>query len=191
MPFATRNGVRLYWKLDGSPDRPVLVLLNSIGTDMGLWDASLPHLLPGFRLLRIDSRGHGASDAPDGDYDLPSLAQDVLAVMDAAEIGIAAVAGVSLGGMIAMQLALDAPRRVSALALVCTSATMDRQAWSVRIAKVRKEGTLAIADLAMGRFLSPGFVRTHPDVAASVRRGLITTADAGYAGAARRSATWR
>lgn len=184
MPFATRDGVRLYWKLDGGSDRPVLVLLNSIGTDMGLWDTTLPHLLPGFRLLRIDTRGHGASDAPDGDYDLASLAQDVLAVMDAAEIGSAAIAGVSLGGMIAMQLALAAPERVSALALVCTSATMDRQAWSDRVAKVRQEGTAAIADLAMGRFLSPGFVRAHSDVAASVRRGLIAMADAGYAGCA-------
>jgi 3-oxoadipate enol-lactonase/4-carboxymuconolactone decarboxylase len=182
MPFATRDGVRLYWKLDGASDRPALVLLNSIGTDMGLWDDSLPHLLPAFRLLRIDTRGHGASDAPDGDYNLPMLAQDVLAVMDAAGIAEAAVAGVSLGGMIAMQLALDEPDRVSALGLICTSATMDGAAWTARIAKVRAEGTAAIADLVMGRFLSPGFTRAHPSVAESVRTGLIAMADAGYAG---------
>lgn len=179
MPFATRADVRLYWKLDGANDRPALVLLNSIGTDMGLWDTTVPHLLPGFRLLRIDTRGHGASDVPDGDYDLASMAQDVLAVMDAAEIGSAAMAGVSLGGMIAMQLALDVPERVSALALVCTSASMDRQAWSDCVAKVRQEGTAAIADLAMSRFLSPGFMCAHADVAASVRSGLIAMEDAG------------
>ena len=60
MPFATRSGVRIYWKLDGADDRPPLVLLNSIGTDMSLWDAALPHLRSSFRLLRIDTRGHGA-----------------------------------------------------------------------------------------------------------------------------------
>ena len=182
MPFAIRKDVRLYWKLDGAPDLPVLVLLNSIGTDMALWETSVPHLLPAFRLLRIDARGHGASDAPDGDYSLAMLADDVIAVMDAAGVQTAAVAGVSLGGMIAMELALAYPTRVTALALVCTSATMDAGAWRERIELVRAEGTAAIADMAMGRFLSPRFVATHGGAAESVRQGLIAMADTGYAG---------
>ena len=183
MPFVTRDAVRLYWKLEGDGDAPPLVLLNSIGTDMALWDACLPVLRRRFRLLRIDTRGHGASDAPPGDYDLPMLAADVVAAMDAAGIARAAVAGVSLGGMIAMQMALDHANRVAALALVCTSATMDAAAWADRIATVRARGTGAIADLAMGRFLSPGFVRAQLGVAASIRRGLIDMADQGYVGA--------
>lgn len=182
MPFAIREDVRVYWKLDGAPDLPVLVLLNSIGTDMALWETSVPHLLPAFRLLRIDARGHGASDAPDGDYSLAMLADDVIAVMDAARVQTAAVAGVSLGGMIAMELALAYPTRVTALALVCTSATMDAGAWRERIELVRAEGTAAIADMAMGRFLSPRFVATHGGAAESVRQGLIAMADTGYAG---------
>jgi len=182
MPFAIREDVRLYWKLDGAPDLPVLVLLSSIGTDMALWETSIPHLLPAFRLLRIDTRGHGASDAPASNYSLAMLADDVVAVMDAAEIQTAAVAGVSLGGMIAMELALAHPARVTALALVCTSATMDAGAWRDRIEVVRERGTAAIADMAMGRFLSPRFVATHGGAAESVRRGLIAMADTGYAG---------
>lgn len=182
MPFAVRDAVRLYWKLDGAPELPVLVLLNSIGTDMALWDLSVPHLLPAFRLLRIDTRGHGASDAPAGDYSLAMLADDVVAVMDAAGVASAAVAGVSLGGMIAMKMALAHPARVTALALICTSATMDSTAWQDRIAKVRAEGTVAIADLAMGRFLSPQFAATHTGAAESVRTGVIAMADEGYAG---------
>lgn len=182
MPFTTNQGVRLYWKLDGAAQAPALVLLNSIGTDMGLWDSTLGSLSQRFRVLRIDTRGHGASDAPEGDYDLAGLANDVVAVMDAASIETAAIAGVSLGGMIAMQLALDHPARVNALALVCTSATMDSTAWADRIAKVRAEGTAAIADLAMGRFLSPGYVRTHPAIAEGLRGALVAMADAGYAG---------
>ncbi len=64
MPFAMRDATRIYWKLEGREDLPPVILLNSIGTDMSLWDAAVPHLLPAFRLLRVDTRGHGASDAP-------------------------------------------------------------------------------------------------------------------------------
>jgi 3-oxoadipate enol-lactonase/4-carboxymuconolactone decarboxylase len=183
MPFATSSGARIYWKLEGADDKPALVLLNSIGTDLGLWDATMPALLGAFRVLRLDTRGHGASDAPDGDYTLAMLADDVAAVMDAAGIAQAAVAGVSLGGMIAMELALTRPERVSALTLICTSATMDKAAWQDRISKVRAGGTAAIADLAMQRFLSPAFTAGQPAVTESVRRNLIAMAREGYAGA--------
>ncbi|MGO4403486.1 3-oxoadipate enol-lactonase [Bosea sp. RAF48] len=183
MPFAASGGARIYWKLEGTDDKPALVLLNSIGTDLGLWDAAIPALLLSFRVLRLDTRGHGASDAPDGDYTLTQLAGDVAAVMDAAGIAQAAVAGVSLGGMIAMELALSRPERVSALALICTSATMDPAAWQDRVEKVRAGGTVAIADLAMQRFLSPAFAIGQPAVAESVRRGLVAMAREGYAGA--------
>lgn len=182
MPFTHAQGAAIYWKLDGADDAPALVLLNSIGTDMDLWDAALPALRARFKLLRIDTRGHGASGAPDGDYSLSMLAADVLAVMDAAGVAQAAVAGVSLGGMIAMLLALDAPDRVSALLPVCTSATMDSASWDARIAKVRGEGMASIADLAMGRFLSPEYIDAQPAMAATVRRALIGMAAAGYAG---------
>ncbi|HEX7821427.1 MAG TPA: 3-oxoadipate enol-lactonase [Sphingobium sp.] len=183
MPFTTREGVRLYWRLDGAADRPALVLLNSIGTDMGLWDAAIPHLLPAFRLLRIDARGHGASDAPTGDYSLPMLALDVAAIMHDAGIAQAAIAGVSLGGMVAMQLALDHPYRVSALALICTSATMDSASWTARIDTVRTQGTGAIADMAVGRFLSSPFVARHPEIADGLKHAIAAQSDDGYAGA--------
>ena len=184
MPFLTRGAARLYWKVDGAEGRPPLVLLNSIGTDMRLWDAAMPYLLPDFLLLRMDMRGHGASDAPGGEYTLDLLAEDVAAVMAAAGISVAAVAGVSLGGMVAMRLELDHPALVSGLALICTSARMDPAAWADRIAKVRAGGMAAIADLAMSRFLSHRFARTHPEIAESVRRGLLATAPDGYTGAA-------
>ncbi len=183
MAFTTRDGVRLYWKLEGAEDRPPLVLLNSIGTDMSLWDAAVPHLLPAFRLLRIDTRGHGASDAPDGDYSLAMLADDVAAIMTGAGIDAAAVAGVSLGGMVAMQLALDHPDRVSALALICTSAAMDPAAWDARVRTVRAQGTAAIAEMAIGRFLSAPFVARHPEIADGMKRALVGQSGAGYAGA--------
>lgn len=183
MPFTRRDGVRLYWKLEGAADRPSLVLLNSIGTDMGLWDLAVPHLLPAFRLLRIDTRGHGASDAPGGDYSLAMLAADVAAVMDDAGIKRAAVAGVSLGGMIAMQLALDHPDHVSALGLICTSCAMDAASWAARIDTVRTQGTVAIAKMAVGRFLSASFVAQHPEIADGMEATIAEQSDNGYAGA--------
>jgi 3-oxoadipate enol-lactonase len=182
MPFAPSQGTDIYWKVEGRDEAPALVLLNSIGTDMDLWDAALPALRVRFKLVRIDTRGHGASPAPDGDYSLPMLADDIFAVMDAAGIENAAVAGVSLGGMIAIEMALQAPQRVTALALICTSATMDSASWDARIGKVRGEGMGSIADLAMGRFLSPAYIDAHPAEAASVRRALIGMSATGYAG---------
>ncbi|KQN04014.1 3-oxoadipate enol-lactonase [Sphingomonas sp. Leaf25] len=183
MAMTIRGGVRLHWRLEGAADRPVLVLLNSIGTDLSLWDRTVPLLLPAFRLLRIDTRGAGGSDAPDGDYSLSMLADDVVGVMDDAGIARAAVAGVSLGGMVAMQLALDHADRVSALALICTSATMDPAAWQTRIDTVRAQGTAAIAAMAVGRFLSSGFAARHSGIAETLRDGIVRQADAGYAGA--------
>ncbi len=183
MAITLRDGVRLHWRIEGAADRPVLVLLNSIGTDLSLWDRTVPLLLPAFRLLRIDTRGAGGSDAPPGDYSLAMLAGDVIAILDDAGVAHAAVAGVSLGGMVAMQLALDHPDRVSALALICTSATMDPAAWAARIDTVRRDGTAAIADMGVGRFLSPGFADRHPEIAETLRDGIARQSDDGYTGA--------
>lgn len=184
MPFSGEAGSRVYWKLEGRDGAPALVLLNSIGTDMDLWDRTLPLLRQSHRLLRVDTRGHGASDAAGGDYAMAGLADDIFGAMDAAGIADAAVAGVSLGGMIAMEMALARPDRVVALALICTSATMDKVAWSDRVAKVRGEGMGAIAELAMGRFLSPEFIAAEPAVAQTIRRQLVSMAASGYAGCA-------
>lgn len=179
MAFTQRPGARLYWKVDGRDDAPALILLNSIGTDMDLWDALLPHLRGRFALLRIDTRGHGASTADPGDYSLAMLADDVLAVADDAGLDRFSLAGVSLGGMIGMELALRAPGRIEKLLPICTSATMDSASWNDRIAKVRGEGMAAIADLAMGRFLSDA---AEPAVFQAVRRQLVTMDAQGYAG---------
>lgn len=178
MPFLNVEGSRLYWKRDGRDHAPPLVLLNSIGTDMDLWDAVLPLLRSRFALLRIDARGHGASSAEPGDISLARLADDVLAVSDAAGLARFSLAGVSLGGMIGMELALRAPKRLEKLALVCTSATMDSAAWGDRVAMVRSAGMTAIADLAMGRFLSD---TAEPALRESVRRQLIMMDAEGYA----------
>jgi 3-oxoadipate enol-lactonase/4-carboxymuconolactone decarboxylase len=182
MPFAVRDGVRLFWRQDGSAQRPALLLLNSIGTGMELWDRVVPLLLPAFRVIRMDKRGHGASDAPEGDYTLGTLASDAAAVLDAARIDRAAVCGISLGGMVAMTMALQMPERVSALIVACSSAAMDPAAWDARAATVRDGGTAAIADMAMGRFFSPAFREARPEVVETTRAALLAQSAQGYVG---------
>lgn len=182
MTFSAMNdGVKIAWRVDGPEQGRKLVLLNSIGTDMRLWDHVMESL-SGLRILRIDTRGHGKSDAPDGDYSLTRLAEDVLAVMDDAGFQQATIGGVSLGGMMAMELALLAPKRVSALVLICTSAQMDSANWAMRVEKVRQEGMQAIADLAISRFFSPDFIAAGSVYVEATRAALLSMSSHGYAG---------
>ena len=184
MPFTSASPATIYWKLEGSDSGSPLVLLNSIGTDMDLWDGALHDLRRNHLLLRIDTRGHGASSAPPGDYSLEGLAQDILAVMDDAGMNRADIAGVSLGGMMAMQMALQAPERVRRIALICTSATMDRAAWQARIDTISEQGMEGIADLAIARFLSDETVRNQPAMTATLRKALLRMTVDGYRGCA-------
>lgn len=182
MPFAISRGARLYWRQDGAADKPALVLLTSIGTDLSLYDPVVPLLTPDFRVIRLDTRGHGASDSPAGDYSLDLLADDVLAVMDAAGVDKASLCGTSLGGMIAMTLAAKAPERVEALVLACTSPAMDPSTWDQRLALIRKEGMGAIVEPVMGRFFSDAFRAQRPEVVETVRAGMLAQSVDGYAG---------
>lgn len=182
MPFADNGGTRLYWRSDGLAERAPLLLLNSIGTELGSWDTTVPHLTPQFRVIRMDTRGHGASDAPAGDYDMATLAADARAVLDAAGVERALVCGVSLGGMMAMQLALDAPERVAGLALACTSPAMDSDGFEQRRRLVLDKGMAAVVETALGRFFAERFRRTHPAEVATIRDGLLAADVTGYAG---------
>lgn len=182
MPFALSQGARIYWRLDGAADKPALVLLTSIGTDLSLYDPVVPLLTPDFRVLRIDTRGHGASDAPAGDYSLDLLGNDVLAVMDAAGIARAIICGTSLGGMIAMTLAHRAPERVEALVLACTSPALDPTVWDQRLTLIRAEGLGAIVETVLGRFFSDAFRVQHPEVVETVRAGMVAQSPDGYCG---------
>ena len=78
MPMLLNLGdASCYYRFDGAADRPVLVLSHSLGLDHGMWDAQAADLLPHFRVLRYDTRGHGASSAPAGDYTIAELGADV------------------------------------------------------------------------------------------------------------------
>lgn len=182
MPFATSHGARIYWRADGAAEKPALLLLTSIGTDLSLYDPVIPLLTPDFRVLRMDTRGHGASDAPAGDYSLDLLADDALAVLDAAGAARASICGTSLGAMIAMALAPKASDRVEALILACTSPAMDPTVWNDRLTLIRAEGLGAITEAVMGRFFSDDFRAQHPEVVQTVRAGMLAQSVDGYCG---------
>lgn len=182
MAFTTHNGVRLHWRWDGSEANPPIVLLNSLGTDMSLWDRALNYFLPHRRVLRIDTRGHGASDAPRGDYALTALADDVRTVMTAAGVTRAPICGVSLGGMVAMTMAVESPDCVEALIPACTSAALDVAAFTERARIARTRGLAPVADLVLPRFFTDQFRKTNPEVVDTTKAALLAMDPEGYAG---------
>ena len=181
MAFLVRNGVRLYWRSDGEPGRPALLLLNSLGTDHGMWDEVVPPLLERFRVLRMDTRGHGASDAPAGNYSIPMLAEDALAVLDAAAVTRAPICGLSMGGMVAMHIAATAPERVSHLIACNTSARLPVEPWLQRAATVRENGLEAIVDAIMLRFFSEEFFGSNSPRLGTIRSQFLLQSPEGYA----------
>jgi len=181
MAFLHRSGLRLHWRVDGDQNLPPIFLLNSIGTDMQVWDETLPYLSRN-SVVRMDARGHGKSEASAEEYSLSMLAEDALAVLDAAGLASAAICGLSLGGMIAMRLALKAPARISSLVLVCTSAKMDAAVWQERIDRIKQGGMDSICDIAMSRFFSPDFVQARSDVVTKIRAEFLATNPVGYTG---------
>lgn len=177
------DGVALACRIDGPTEAPALILGNSLGTDMRLYDGQWPGLAQRYRVVRIDTRGHGGSDAPPGDYALDRLGRDVLDVAAALGIGRFAYAGISLGGMVGQWLGVHAADRVTALALCNTSAWMGpAEAWQARIAAVRDGGMAAIAGGVAERWFTPGCRATRPDVVARALAMLTATPAAGYAG---------
>lgn len=182
MPFVHNAGARIYWRVDGRGDAPALLLVNSLGTDHAMWDPVLPGLLREFRVVRFDNRGHGASDAPDGDYTIELLARDALAVADAAGLESFHYAGVSLGGMVGMWLAANAGHRLSRVVLANTSAQVAPEGFAERIATVRKSGMAAISDAVLGRFFTARYAARRTPYYETVRQTLLSLDPVGYAG---------
>ena len=183
MPFVSVNDARLFYRLEGRVDRPVLVLSHSIGTDLGMWAPQAADLLPHFKILRYDTRGHGASDAPTGEYSIELLGRDVLGLVDALEIKQFALCGLSLGGAIGQWLGINSSDRLTHLILANTSPQFGpRTNWESRIKKVSEGGMKSIVDMVMGRFFSPETLARNDVYASAVRSVLLATDPAGYTG---------
>jgi 3-oxoadipate enol-lactonase len=162
-----------------------LVLGSSLGTTSAVFDRNAPALERHMRLVRYDHRGHGSQPAPPGPWEIADLGRDVLALMDRLGLERASVGGVSLGGMVAMWLAANAPDRVERLVLACTTACFgDPAPWRERARLVRAAGTTAgIADTVVDRWLTPEFAAAQPELRAQLRALLVASPAEGYANA--------
>jgi len=182
MPFVTRDGARLFWRSNGDPARPTLLLGNSLGTEHGLWAPLVPRLTRHFHVVRFDARGHGASEAPPGDYTIEMLARDALAVADAAGATRFSYMGISIGGMVGMWLGAHAADRVERLVLCNTAATVQSAVYADRIAAVRAKGVEAIADAVLARWFTARFLARADEDLAGLRAALVAVDPVGYVG---------
>jgi 3-oxoadipate enol-lactonase len=184
VPFHTRagGGPRLYYRLDGHPGKPLLVLGNSLGTDVFMWEPQMAAFTEHYRVLRMDTRGHGASDVPAGDASIGDLGRDVLAVLDELGVERYAFCGLSLGAMVGQWLGVHAPQRLDALVLSNASPFLPPpEAWSARIDLVRRDGMQAIVDAVMPRFFSQPYRDRDEPFFHTMRTAFLATSAQGYA----------
>jgi 3-oxoadipate enol-lactonase len=163
MGFITVNNLTLHVKRDGVNDAPPLVFINSLGTDLRMWDAMIPALAADYALIRYDKPGHGLSDCPPASYTLHNHAEDVAGLLDTLQISKAIVVGISIGGMIAMDFAATQPERVAALALCDTFPKIGvADMWNERIATLRQHGMAHLGGAILARWFAPGFASQQP-----------------------------
>jgi 3-oxoadipate enol-lactonase len=180
----TGDGVRIAYRFDGDQDRPVLLLSNSIGTDLHMWDGQVPALTEHFRVLRYDARGHGASDAPTGPYSLDRLVLDVVELLDALGLRRVHVLGLSLGGIVAQALAVREPERVDRLVLSNTAAYLGPpQQWDRPIADLLAAPDMGATAETFLRNWFPARMLDEPnEVVEGFRAALLATPREGVAG---------
>jgi 3-oxoadipate enol-lactonase len=183
MPFADLPTVRLHYSFAGPAGAPALVLSNSLGTTFSMWDAQVPAFEKRFRLLRYDMRGHGRSSAPPPPYAVAELAQDILALAESLNITRFAFCGLSIGGMIGMSLALEAPSRLDKLVLCNTAPKIgSKEFWNSRIQTVETKGMKEVAGAVTARWFTPAFQSASPEKVASAIEVLESLNPQGYVG---------
>ncbi|MFN3147456.1 MAG: 3-oxoadipate enol-lactonase [Paracoccaceae bacterium] len=177
------GGVTLNTRIDGPADAPWLILSNSLGTTLAMWDPQIDALTARYRVLRYDTRGHGGSDTPPGPYGFADLTGDVIALMDHFGIETAAFMGLSMGGMTGMGLSIHHADRITRV--VCADGRADapppvRTMWDERIARVQAGGLEAIADATLASWLTGDWRAANPDATARIREMVLSNDPAGY-----------
>ena len=178
------GGTGIAYRVDGVPGGLSLVFSNSLGTDHRLWDRQMPAVEGRYRVIRYEACGHGDSELPRTPVSIEKLGRDVIALLDHLGIGRAAVCGCSLGGVIALWLAVNHPDRVAGAVLANTGAKVGTdESWNARIAAVRAGGTAAVRDQVIGRFLTAEFRERDPETTALIAGMIDATNPDGYVAA--------
>ena len=184
LPLAGR---RLYYDLVGPEDGPVVCITHSLASDSGMWAEQMsPLLQAGFRVLRVDMRGHGGSDPVAGDYTIKTLAGDVAGVLDALSLPRAHYVGLSIGGMIGQAFAIEhSAKLISALWSDTLPASPKGAAdqWAQRMNTVRQANSLEpLADPTMERWFTDAFKPRKPGRWKQIRDTIAATTPTGYLG---------
>ena len=181
MPTIQSNGCPIHVEIEGPENKPVLMLSNSLGTTLKMWEPQVAALTEHFRLVRYDRRGHGQSGVPAGPYNMEMLGRDVLAILDGLGIEKVNWCGLSMGGMVGMWLGANAPQRINKLILSNTSAYMAaKDVWNDRIRQVREKGLESIVSGNMERWFTKDFRDAEPKVMAWMTEMFLTTKPEGY-----------
>ena len=182
MPVLKSGDARIHYVLEGQSGKPVLVFSNSLGANYSMWDPQAREFHKRLRILRYDTRGHGRSSSTPGPYSIEQLAKDVVALLDALDLDRVHFCGLSMGGMIGMWLALNAPERLNKLVLCNTGAKIGTpESWNARIEAVRKNGMKSIASAVVDRWFTPAFRQKSPATISNILRMLKETNQEGYA----------
>ncbi|MGV8844761.1 MAG: 3-oxoadipate enol-lactonase [Pseudomonas sp.] len=175
----------LNYQLTGPAGAPVLVLYNSLGTDLQMWDTQMPAFTEHFQVLRFDTRGHGKSLVTEGFYSIEQLGGDVLTLLDALDIKQAHFCGLSMGGLIGQWLGIHASERLHKLVLCNTAAKIaSDEVWNGRIDTVLQGGQQAMRDLrdaSIARWFTPEFAAAQAEQANRITAMLAATSAQGYA----------
>jgi 3-oxoadipate enol-lactonase len=174
--------IAVHHQVDGRDDAPTVVLSNSLGSTLEMWEPQVLPLSRQFRVVRYDTRGHGRSPVPPAPYRIADLGADLVALLDQMGVARAHLVGLSLGGMACLWVAAHHPERVDRLVVCCSSARLGAEtAWAERAAIVRARGTPAVADAVVARWFTNGFRARFPEVVRRMRDMIAATPAEGYA----------
>jgi 3-oxoadipate enol-lactonase len=181
MPAFESNGTCINYELNHSQGRPVILLSNSLGTNLAMWEPQIEMLTANFSVLRYDTRGHGQSRVNVGPYTIEQLGRDVLALLDHLSLREVHFCGLSMGGLIGMWLGINSPERVSKVILCSTAARIGSpETWAARIDAVSKKGMQGIAASVMDRWFTPLFRTREISTVRRIQEMLEQTNPQGY-----------
>lgn len=179
------NGIETSYEIHGKEGAPWLVLSHSLACSVRMWDPQIAALKDSYRILAYDTRGHGASGAPGGEYSLEMLADDLKALLEALGVKNPHYCGLSMGGMIGQTFAIKYPGVFRTLTLADTSSGFPAQAWPLwqeRIKIAEEKGMAPLVQPALERWFTEGFRQSHPEPVAGIAKLIASTPVAGYVG---------
>ena len=181
MPMINADGCLINVSVEGRDGGPTLMLSNSLGCTMQMWEPQMAALKQLFRVIRYDRRGHGKSGVPPGPYSMERFGRDVLSILDDLNIEKVHWCGLSMGGMVGQWLGANAPERFGKLILAnTTSHYPDPTNWLNRIKAIKEGGIASIADTVISGWLTADFREREPEVAVRMKAMLIASPVEGY-----------